>query len=1237
MEDEVIQINSKENKATFKQKLKGFFENIFSSWKKTTLYTGAVLLALCIIYFLVVLFVRDNFYNAESDDIYQYYPIMIDFIDSIKTGKMSMYNYTNYLGASFFSDTYYVPLDFFTLIIFLLSFIIPTEIAMSFVELLKLIAGTMALCWFLGLKGRKTKWIHLIGMLYFASSGITCFACFPSFTTLAFYLPFSLVIAEFFMRGKWYFVPPFATLCVFWNYYLAYTVFAFMAFSILSMLILDRQKWYKVIYKTAIYVALIVLGLFMGMVIFLPSVMFVLKSTTRNVIEEGSSLKKMLIMFESYLYLAYTFIKNAFTSFFSLMKEGIHLFKADNIKIRDSFVQFRYVLRTFKNTYYIDGKSYFPSFFDQEVLYRVMGSMYVPSLPSSFYGYLGSYFLEHASLYITGFGVLLSSYVWFLKDYRSKVFKWILIVIMVFMSVPFFSYIFSANLSVLYTRWMNVITIPLLLIASHVLEETDLKEMKLKYLLISLIFLLYFALYSATHHLINLTQIAQKNSWSPELIDLEEKAFKYCLIILLSIAVFLTACGFIRRAPKKWMKIVGFSLTGAALFTIVLVLGINALKLFNAAESNGTFNTEYAGSKPLYDVDALMGNMFMTLVTAMIITVAVYLIFFRKKKILIGLITLEFIISAIFSFASPIAYRGLRTQYKKTREVAKIVRNNTDTPDVYRVYVDSSISNLERTNLARFFDSGTNQNIFHSFINANTDPVVDLIFGVSDEGQAGKKKLNTYSYYLNVLLGYKYIVASVGSGFESYDESIFSLVYEDSNYIILEFKDYEPFLSYREHISVSNYNGLKTFLSESSRMSYMTKYGIINDEDLEEVKAYLGDESSDAIDYTSDEDKKRISHTVRIGYSSKETIGEKEYYKYSLDDFEITTRSYSINVYNLEAHADEIISSGGLFIEFSNGETYTFKNENNRSINGSTFHMPVYGASDKSADINGSSSNKIHTNDDGTQPTPKYIYIDKSLTTSSYLTLGFEAIFSSINDMDTYEGYGYASNLYAYFRYSAEEIAGIKEGLMMVSSSSSEFNIGSLIVEFEDGERLSEPTEFRLFGKEVKYIYIDKGSYSGGSKAPAIFATVGNSSDVYSDDLTNKELTVKGSKLLVSYDREITSDGYEIIMIPTSYSKEWKVVSGNVLDIVPINGGFLGLVVPTSLSHNDIMLKFNPYGFNKGLIISIISVLVYAVMVVLYINHKNKFINKMFTKIFRKKSEDKEVAHAKTNDNSSSL
>ena len=448
MVDEVINIKKR---TKFKDKIKNFYKNIFSNPFKTTLYTGALVFVVLLIYYLYIIIFKDNFYSAYSDDVYQYYPLMNDFISGVKSGKWSLFSYTNYLGASVFSDTYYVPLDHFTLIIFLFSFIMPTEIAMSIVELLKLIGGMMSLCLFLSFKGYKPKWIHLIGLLYFSSSGITCFSCFPSFTSLAFYLPFSLIIAYEFLKGKWYFVSPFAMLCVFYNYYLAYTVFAFMAFTILVMLIIERERWYKVIYKTAIYVGLIVFGLLMGMAVFLPSVLFILKSTSRSVVE-GSSISKMVMIIKTYFELPLTFISSIFNTIKNTFIHNVGLLKPNNTVIRDSFVQFRYLLHTVSKTRTIDGIRYFSSFFDPEVLYRIMGSAFVPSTPSSFYGYLGSYFLEHASIYITGVGILISSYVWFLKDYKSRVFKIVLIVLVILVCLPLFSYIFSANLSVLYTR-----------------------------------------------------------------------------------------------------------------------------------------------------------------------------------------------------------------------------------------------------------------------------------------------------------------------------------------------------------------------------------------------------------------------------------------------------------------------------------------------------------------------------------------------------------------------------------------------------------------------------------------------------------------------------------------------------------------------------------------------------------------------------------------------------------------
>ena len=191
-------------KSTFikvKDKINNFFNKALSTNKGAVLLLLSILSIVMMGYYFFIYFARDNFYQNWSDDSLQYYPFMIDFIDSIKSGTFSMFNYKNYLGASFFSDTYYIPLDVFTLIIFLLSFVFRTEIAMSIVEIIKLIFGSLAISMFLGMRGYKPRTIFLAGLLYFSSSGITCFSCFPCFTSLAFYLPFSLIIGHHFLKG----------------------------------------------------------------------------------------------------------------------------------------------------------------------------------------------------------------------------------------------------------------------------------------------------------------------------------------------------------------------------------------------------------------------------------------------------------------------------------------------------------------------------------------------------------------------------------------------------------------------------------------------------------------------------------------------------------------------------------------------------------------------------------------------------------------------------------------------------------------------------------------------------------------------------------------------------------------------------------------------------------------------------------------------------------------------------
>jgi len=90
-----------------------------------------------------IILINNSFYNNFSDDILQYYTIMVDFVAQIKAGTLSSFNLNNYLGASYFSDVYYIPLDIFTAITFILSYIVPTELAYSITELIKIWAGVM--------------------------------------------------------------------------------------------------------------------------------------------------------------------------------------------------------------------------------------------------------------------------------------------------------------------------------------------------------------------------------------------------------------------------------------------------------------------------------------------------------------------------------------------------------------------------------------------------------------------------------------------------------------------------------------------------------------------------------------------------------------------------------------------------------------------------------------------------------------------------------------------------------------------------------------------------------------------------------------------------------------------------------------------------------------------------------------------------------------------------------------
>lgn len=1195
-----------------KNKTKDFFSNffnkVFSSNKNAILFLGLSLFIVMAIYFIYILFGKNNFYNNWSDDSLQYYPIMCDFIADLKSGNFSFYSMENYLGASFFSDTYYIPLDFFTLIIYLLSFLMNTEIAMSIVEILKLILGSVVFSVYLSLRGSKPKTSALLGLMYFSCAGITCFSAFCSFTSLAFYLPFSLIIIHYFLKGKWYFVPPYAMLLVFFNFYLAYTVYAFMAFACLFALIIEKRKFHKIILDTLVFILLVVFGLFMSMCVFYPSIEFILKSTSRNVIKEGS-FASLVLMFKGYIEILLTAITSFFKFIILSFTQAKGFFGSTEF-IQNSFIQVKHLYLTLNRSRTIDGVLVHPAFFNIEQYFRMMATTYTPLTPTSFYGYQGSYFVEHTSFYITGFGLLLSTLVWSLNDHRSKVYKAMIIFILFLCSLPLFSYILSANFEVLYTRWMNVIDIPLLLIGAHILDVKEEKEIKPKFALMGVIILYYFVVYSGYHHLEVISGYGVKNNWDENILSFELSLYVVTVIFLFITILLFVGLHFIRRIQNKdkLKKILYPVILGVFLLSIVIlsIILLNSLlkidkNLFDLPSH--LFKTEVKEAI-LFSIENQMEYQYLAFFIMLLIIVQAYALVNKKKVVLGIMLSIEVLISALLSFGIPLvnrAYSGRETTFNNCHELSEFIKKNSDENDLYRVYVDGSIPDLLSTNISRFIGKGTNSNVFHSFIYDETDKLVDHIFDIKDEGQAGKRALNTYSYYLNILLGYKYVIASPQSSFKDYDENQFELVELTDKYIFLKFKDYQEFLVYDSYVSESRYRTIKNNLKDISREKFMLNYVIIDSNYLKTVREYFGLQA-DISDYTDSSTEKTFNQKTTLSIDNTEIVmvGDKKYYRYEfIGDDEITTRSYAINIHNLDNRKYELVEDNNMYIEFdyftSPGERakQVIDESNIRNINGSSFHIPIYGG--------GSSENTKK---------PKYLYIKakENSTTKELLTYTVEAIMPPIDYIETYESEGTLPNgvsLSSMVKFGIHsKISNDTVNLALTKiGSSSKISINSFIVEYMDGTFASVSQEVSIT-KPIRNIYVSRTNDMWSSSVTFVLkASLYSIENAYNDDFISKDIERIGSNYIIKY-RKNAKEGNSLIVLPMAYSEEFKVRSGDVLDVISVNGGFLGIIIDNTITENSIVLEFVPRGLNEGINLTILGISTYLILLSNYVLFK---------------------------------
>ena len=417
------------------------------STKKTIIYL-ALIMALALVFIGIFMAVYgDAYYTSCSDDLLQYFKIEEDFILKVKTGNNSFYNFNNYLGASFFSDTYYVPLDIFTFVTFILSFFMNFEIAFGITEMFKLFLGTLMFAYFLYLRKCSNKAIFITSLIYFVCGYNSVMMAFSAFFSLVFYYPFSAVCLEKYKKGNKLLLPLCSAVLLFYNFYLGACTMLFMAMWFILSYFLDNK----------------------------------LSDIKEQILKVNPNCKKVTLKailiylrngFKSGIICAMYMVVGILIACIILLP-SITYFLNDSFPRSDNFYKWSF-----------NSKPGYERTTAIKMFSRILGNIFTPTYSTDFYGFVNDYITDHNSLYITITGLIILLYVFKLKDREAKIFKIALVFEVLFLMFPIFYMIFSLN-GAPYTRWFGMLNIVNLLVVAHVITKTnlDLKLLSIKSLI----------------------------------------------------------------------------------------------------------------------------------------------------------------------------------------------------------------------------------------------------------------------------------------------------------------------------------------------------------------------------------------------------------------------------------------------------------------------------------------------------------------------------------------------------------------------------------------------------------------------------------------------------------------------------------------------------------------------------------------------------------------------------------
>lgn len=386
-------------------------ENLFSSFKDTMIVLSLILAIVVVVGLTALITINNSYYSQFGDDDAQYFPFMTDFVLRFKANKLSFYSFSNYMGSSYFVDTYYVSFDIFSLLVVLLSYLMPASFAFGFGEYAKMFLGVLAFAYYLHLRKRGNKAVFFASLLYMVCGANIINQAFPIYYSLIFYLPLVAIGMEYFHQGKTYVLPLLVCTLVFYDYYNAYMCIIF-AFIIMSLhYAIDGKEKCKQSYikEFGKFVFFGILGVLMGAVVLIPSALSILRDTPKG--------------------------------------SGIATIPDELLMFKDP-IQYLRIL----------GEIFTPA----------ISTDYWGFSNKGWYSYINM----HLSLYITVTGLLLALSIYFYDDRESLVYKVIFPLEIIIIFMPIWYMLFSGSTGT-YTRWFVMITFLNLLITAKVIDVSD--------------------------------------------------------------------------------------------------------------------------------------------------------------------------------------------------------------------------------------------------------------------------------------------------------------------------------------------------------------------------------------------------------------------------------------------------------------------------------------------------------------------------------------------------------------------------------------------------------------------------------------------------------------------------------------------------------------------------------------------------------------------------------------------